>query len=114
TVSVSDLPLLGAGRAVPATERGRGSARDVTASGEPSRAQLGSALSQVARSAGGCGEREGPVRVVIRFANSGVARSIRVSGAELPATTRACIIGAASRARVPAFSGEPITVGKTL
>ena len=58
--------------------------------------------------------RGGPVRVVMSFNNTGVARSIRVSGVDLPATTRSCIIGAASRARVPAFSGDPVTVGKTL
>jgi len=37
-----------------------------------------------------------------------------VSGADLPAPTRSCIFGAASRARVPAFSGDPVTVAKTL
>jgi hypothetical protein len=48
------------------------------------------------------------------FAGSGVARSIQVSGSDLPAPTRSCIIAAASRARVPAFSGDPVTVTKTL
>jgi hypothetical protein len=75
---------------------------------------LQEALAQVARAASGCGERGGPVRVVVTFANSGVARSIQVSGEDLPAPTRSCMIGAASRARVPAFTGDPVTVAKTL
>jgi hypothetical protein len=89
--------------------------RSTAASGSgPSRADLIGALGRVAGAAGGCGERGGAVRVVISFAPSGVARSIQVSGKDLPSQTRSCIIGAASRARVPAFSGDPVTVSKTL
>lgn len=81
----------------------------------PSRSDLVAAMSQVARASSGCGERgDGPVRVVVSFASSGVARSIQVSGPDLPAATRSCIIGAASRARVGAFSGDPVTVSKAL
>jgi hypothetical protein len=117
TVSVADLPLAGAkASAVVATVgRSSGASRSASSSsGAPSRGDLMNALGQVARSASSCGERGGPVRVVISFAPSGVARSIQVSGQALPATARSCIIGAASRARVPAFSGEPVTVSKTL
>jgi hypothetical protein len=123
TVSVADLPLAGRGGAVTNTDSRaaapssagsrRGRAATDTSSG-PSRADLVGALSQVASAASGCGERGGPVRVVMSFAPTGVARSIQVSGADLPAQTRSCIIGAASRARVPAFSGDPVTVSKTL
>lgn len=80
----------------------------------PSRSDLVAAMSQVARASSSCGERGGSVRVVVTFANSGVARSIQVSGEDLPASTRSCIIGAASRARVSAFTGEPVTVSKAL
>lgn len=120
TVSVADLPLAGAKGASAATTTAAhgGASRAVRASvssgGRPSRSDLVAALSQVAQAASGCGERGGPVRVVVSFANSGVARSVQVSGADLPSTTRSCMIGAASRARVPAFTGEPVTVSKTL
>lgn len=116
-VAVDDLPVVGRrGSTAPASLR-----RSVTASssrssddGGPSRSALVGALSRVASVASGCGERGGPVRVVVSFASSGVARSIKVSGKDLPAATRSCIIGAASRARIPAFSGDPVTVAKTL
>jgi hypothetical protein len=118
TVSIADLPLAGAKGTATVEARGgvsRGNARAARSSSDgPSRSDLVGALSRVAGAASGCGERGGPVRVVVTFANSGVARSIQVSGADLPAPTRSCIIGAASRARVPAFSGEPVTVAKTL
>jgi len=118
TVSIADLPLMGAKSAASVELRGRasrGSSRPARSSSDgPSRSELVGALSRVAGAASGCGERGGPVRVVVTFANSGVARSIQVSGADLPAPTRSCIIGAASRARIPAFSGEPVTVAKTL
>jgi hypothetical protein len=122
TVSIADLPLAGARGVVTASSRNEdpkatthAAARASSSSnGKPSRYALVEALAQVARAASGCGERGGPVRVVVTFANSGVARSIQVSGAGLPSPTRSCMIGAASRARVPAFSGAPITVAKTL
>ncbi len=119
TVSVADLPLAGArGGAVAASFSGsapRAAARAAShTGGAPARSDLLEALGGVARAASGCGEREGPVRVVLSFANSGVARSIQVSGQGLPAATRSCIIGAASRARIPAFTGDPVTVSKTL
>jgi hypothetical protein len=115
-VAVSDLPLLGV---TDSDARGKAMARATSAasrgSGEgPSRAELVGALSRVAGAASGCGERGGPVRLVMTFTNSGVARSIQVSGADLPPATRSCIIGAASRARVGAFSGAAVTVSKTL
>jgi hypothetical protein len=68
----------------------------------------------VAQTSAGCGERGGPVRVVVTFASSGVARGVQVSGRDLPSATRSCIIGAASRARVPAFEGVPVSASKTL
>jgi hypothetical protein len=122
TVSVADLPLAGskgatvlASHAVAArSSAGRVASNSGGSSDRPSRSSLVEALSQVGRAASGCGERGGPVRVTVTFANSGVARSIQVSGADLPGPTRSCMIGAASRARVPAFSGDPVTVTKTL
>lgn len=118
-VALTDLPLVGASASTTDSSahatghRSSGHAGSADGSG-PSRGSLVSALSRVAQSASGCGERGGPVRVVMSFSPSGVARSIQVSGGDLPASTRSCIIGAASRARVPAFSGDPVTVSKTL
>jgi len=118
-VALADLPLLGSTRATATgSSTGAGKSRGAKHAGRtgegPARGDLLSALSRVASAASGCGERDAAVRVVITFANSGVARSINVSGKGLPSSTRSCIIGAASRARVPAFSGEPVTVSKTL
>ena len=123
TVSIADLPLAGTRGATPTESHGGSSrvgARGSRSGGgsssgaSPSRSELVSALSRVEGAASGCGERGGPVRLVVSFAPSGVARSIQVSGSDLPAATRSCIIGAASRARVPAFTGDPVTVSKTL
>lgn len=125
TVSVADLPLVGRGAsasasgpvAVASHALSTGPARTSASEGgstTPSRTDLMNALGVVARAASSCGERGGPVRIVLSFASSGVARSIRVAGDDLPPATRSCIIGAASRARVPAFTGEPVTVSKTL
>ena len=125
TIAVADLPLAGAtnvasttaSRGAPRGPSNQADARTTSVGGgsnAPSRSDLVGALSQVARAASSCGERSGPVRIVVSFTNSGVARSIQVSGNDLPASTRSCIIGAASRARVPEFSGDPVTVAKTL
>jgi hypothetical protein len=116
TVSVTDLPLASALTGASwSRSSGRATSRAAASNGSsPARADLVNALTQVAHAASGCGERGGPVRVVVSFANSGVARSIQVSGQDLPAATRSCIIGAASRARVPAFTGDPVTVAKSL
>jgi hypothetical protein len=116
-VSLSDLPVVGATSSTtnPVRTSGDRAPQRARSHGDgPSRSDLQAALSRVTGAASGCGERNGPVRVVITFAGSGVARSIRVSGTGLPSSTRSCIIGAASRARVPAFTGDPVTVGKTL
>jgi hypothetical protein len=116
TVSVLDLPLAGNAGTSQVGSRSPGSGRPArsTSQGGPSRGDLLTALGRVAGAASGCGEHAGPVRLVMSFAQSGVARSIQVTGSGLSAQTRSCIIAAASRARVPAFSGEPVTVSKTL
>lgn len=116
TIAVTDLPLVGSAMtsATRHSESRRAPSR-AAATGQPSRSELRAALSRVAQAARGCGERGGaPVRLTMSFSGSGVARSIQVSGRELPAPTRSCILAAASRARVPAFSGDPVTVAKTL
>jgi hypothetical protein len=112
-VAVGDLPIL-RGSGAPGAGRGGTARAEARGAEGPSRAALVNALSRVAASASACGPREGAVRVVMTFAPSGVARSIKVSGQGLPGGTRSCIVAAAARARVPAFQGEPITVGKTL
>jgi hypothetical protein len=115
-LAVSQLPLLDGASDAP-TSRARYSrhgSRRSSAVGGPGRDALASALGQVARSAASCGDRGGPVRVLVSFANSGVARGIQVSGKGLPSSTRSCIISAASRARVPAFEGPPVSAAKTL
>jgi hypothetical protein len=114
-LAVSQLPLLQSPEAPtsPAHYSRRASRRASSGAG-PGREALVSALGQVARSASSCGERGGPVRVVVTFNNSGVARGIHVSATDLPSATRSCIIAAASRARVPAFEGPSVSASKTL
>lgn len=113
-LAVSQLPLLETPETPASPARSRRASRRASSGGGPGREALVSALGQVARSASSCGERGGPVRVVVSFTNSGVARGIHVSGADLPSTTRACIVAAASRARVPAFAGPSVSASKTL
>ncbi len=113
-LAVSQLPLLETPDATSPARYSRRASRRTSSGTGPGRDALVAALGQVARSASSCGERGGPVRVVVSFTNSGVARGIHVSGADLPSGTRSCIIAAASRARVPAFEGPPVSASKTL
>jgi hypothetical protein len=90
-------------------------ARDTTLAGErPGHDELVTAMNRVRAAASSCGERQGPVRVTITFGNSGASRSVQVSATDESPELRACLRRAASRARVRAFSGEPLRVTKTL
>jgi cytoskeletal protein RodZ len=77
-----------------------------------------SALNAAAGSASGCrqeGDPSGTASVVVTFATSGRVTSATVNGPPFAGTrTGGCIASRMRSARVPPFSGSPITVSKTV
>ncbi len=77
-----------------------------------------SALNAAAGSASGCrqeGDPSGTATVVVTFATSGRVTSATVNGPPFAGTrTGGCIASRMRSARVPPFSGSPITVSKTV
>jgi hypothetical protein len=82
-----------------------------------SKASAISALGSAAASAGGCKKPGGPTgtgKVQVTFAPSGRVTSATVMGAPFAGTAvGGCVAGAFRRAKVPAFSGNPVTVSKS-
>ncbi len=82
-----------------------------------SKASAISALGGAAGSAGGCKKAGGPTgvgKVQVTFAPSGRVTSATVMGAPFAGTAvGGCVAGAFRRAKVPAFSGNPVTVSKS-
>lgn len=82
-----------------------------------SKASAISALSAAAGSAGGCKKPGGPTgtgKVQVTFAPSGRVTSATVMGSPFAGTAvGGCVAGAFRRAKVPAFSGNPVTVSKS-
>ena len=76
------------------------------------------ALASAAGAASGCrkeGDPAGTATVVVTFAPSGRVTSANISGPPFAGTqTGGCIAGAMRQAKVPAFSGEHVTVSKTV
>ncbi|MCE7888286.1 MAG: hypothetical protein DYH12_01040 [Sorangiineae bacterium PRO1] len=76
------------------------------------------ALNSAAGAASGCrqeGDPSGTATVVVTFAPSGRVTSANISGPPFAGTkTGGCIAGALRGAKVPAFSGEHVTVSKTV
>lgn len=79
----------------------------------PNRAQIARALAAAASNAASCGV-SGSVRVVVVFGPSGVVRRAGFEGPLPEHTDRSCVLRAVSRSRIPPFSGEPVTVRKTI
>lgn len=77
-----------------------------------------SALASAAGAASGCkqeGEPSGTATVVVTFAPSGRVTSANISGPPFAGTkTGGCIAAAMRGAKVPAFSGDHVTVSKTV
>jgi predicted Zn finger-like uncharacterized protein len=74
------------------------------------------ALGAAAANASSCKEAGGPTgtgRVSITFAASGRPTSVAVTGDLAGTTVGSCVARLFRGARVPAFSGEPVTVSKT-
>ncbi len=76
------------------------------------------ALNSAAGAASGCrqeGDPTGTATVVVTFAPSGRVTSANISGPPFAGTkTGGCIAAAMRGAKVPAFSGEYVTVSKTV
>lgn len=76
------------------------------------------ALASAAGAASGCrreGDPAGTATVVVTFAPSGRVTSANISGPPFAGTqTGGCIAAAMRQAKVPAFSGEHVTVSKTV
>jgi predicted Zn finger-like uncharacterized protein len=82
-----------------------------------SKAAAISALTGAAGAAGGCKKPGGPTgtgKVQVTFAPSGRVTTATVMGAPFAGTAvGGCVAGAFRRAKVPAFSGNPVTVSKS-
>jgi hypothetical protein len=82
-----------------------------------SKAAAISALGAASGSAGGCKKPGGPTgtgKVQVTFAPSGRVTSATVMGGPFAGTAvGGCVAGAFRRAKVPAFSGNPVTVSKS-
>jgi predicted Zn finger-like uncharacterized protein len=75
------------------------------------------ALTQAAGNAQGCKKPDGPTgsgKVQVTFAPSGRVTSANVNGAPFAGTpVGGCVASAFRRARIPAFTGNPVTVAKS-
>ncbi len=82
------------------------------------KAAASSALSGAAGSASACrqeGDPTGTAVVIVTFAPSGRVTSANITGPPFAGTkTGGCIAAAMRRAKIPAFSGEYVTVSKTV
>jgi len=88
---------------------------------EPSRSSEGPdlkaisrAVGNAARSATSCGESPQSGRVAITFSTSGAVRSVQMEEPFAERDVGACVLRAMGRARVSAFTGEPVTVRKAV
>jgi predicted Zn finger-like uncharacterized protein len=75
------------------------------------------ALTQAASNAAGCAKADGPTgsgKVQVTFATSGRVTTANVSGPPFGGTSvGGCVAGIFRKARIPAFSGNPVTVSKS-
>lgn len=75
------------------------------------------ALTQAASNAGGCRKPGGPTgsgKVQVTFATSGRVTSANVTGGAFPGTpVGGCVASVFRKARIPAFTGNPVTVSKS-
>lgn len=119
TTAVAPSP----GRATPRSQPTEAETKEAPAAptgfgaGAPFDAQAAkTALGGAAANAGSCKEAGGPTgtgRVSITFASSGRPTSVAVTGDLAGTTVGSCVARLFRGTRVPAFSGEPVTVSKT-
>lgn len=121
-VSVESLPLEGAAAEPRQSEPGEG-VRSATsaprrsagdASG-PSRKELARVLARAAANAAACSpDAEGSARVVVTFGPSGAVTAASFAGPVPASVRKACVLSALSRARIPAWSGAPVSAAKSI
>jgi hypothetical protein len=72
------------------------------------------AVGNAARSATACGEGPQSGRVAITFSPSGAVRSVQMEEPFAERDVGACVLRAMGRAKVSAFTGDPVTVRKAV
>jgi predicted Zn finger-like uncharacterized protein len=80
------------------------------------RAAANSALSSIAASAASCKKPDGPTgsgKVAVTFAPSGNVTTTNIEGSFAGTSVGSCVAGRFRGAKVPPFSGSPVTVKKT-
>jgi hypothetical protein len=123
-ISVRDLPVQGGGHAAalasfspsPAANApgaAHFASRSAASSLGPDRAGLARALGGAAAAARSCGAGPVTAQVLVTFGPSGVARNIHFTTAP-PVAMRSCVLNAVARTRIAPYTGDLVTVSKTL
>jgi hypothetical protein len=81
---------------------------------QPSRTEITNAVRRAASGAMSCDSGPQDGTVTVTFAPSGAVQSVSLVKGFGDATLNACVLRAFGRARVPAISGEPVKVRKTV
>jgi hypothetical protein len=81
---------------------------------QPSRTEVTNAVRRAASGAMSCDSGPQDGTVTVTFAPSGAVQSVSLVKGFGDATLNACVLRAFGRARVPAFSGDPVKVRKTI
>ncbi|HEX6271605.1 MAG TPA: hypothetical protein VFZ53_01125 [Polyangiaceae bacterium] len=80
----------------------------------PSRAAVTQAVERAASAATACDSGPNDGKVAVTFSPSGAVQSVSLVKGFGDASINGCVLRAFGRARVPAFSGEPVVVRKSL
>jgi hypothetical protein len=81
---------------------------------QPSRAAVSQAVGRAASAAASCDGGPHDGKVTVTFAPSGSVQSVSLAKGFGDAAVNGCVLRAFGRARVPAFSGDPVQVRKSL
>ena len=81
---------------------------------QPSRAAINQAIGRAASAATSCDTGPQDGRVTVTFAPSGAVQSVSLVKGFGDAAVNGCVLRAFGRARVPAFSGDPVLVRKSI
>jgi hypothetical protein len=96
------------------SRRSRPTSSPETLPEQPPRAALSQAMSRAAAAATSCDTGPQDGKVTVTFAPSGSVQSVTMVKGFGDATVNACVLRAFGRARVPAFSGDPVQVRKSV
>jgi hypothetical protein len=81
---------------------------------QPSRATISQAIGRAAHAATSCDGGRNDGKVTVTFAPSGAVKSVSLVKGFGDAAINGCVLQAFGRARVPAFSGDPVVVRKSV